>query len=278
MAEWDKLTSRGNVEDRRGLAATTLGGLGLTSVALYLAANLLLGGEIDLGVVLQQLLQTPTFQQTTSNPAEFEGADQYEVFASTVLGSNNELWQREFAERDMQYVPPILVLFRTATNSGCGTATSQVGPHYCPLDQTIYLDETFFDQLTQLLDAQGGDVAEAYVIAHEVGHHLQEQLGILQAPLNVSPSQANAQSIRVELQADCLAGVWAHSIQEAEILNPGEISEAMDAAASVGDDRIQEKVSGYVNPESWTHGSAAERQEWFTRGYESGELEVCGVL
>lgn len=276
MAVWDRITSRGHVEDRRGFGPVAIGGLGLGGVALYLLANVLLGGEIDPGVVLSQLEQSQVAQQNVDQ-GQFEGLDEYELFASTVLGSNNELWQEKFAENNQEYVPPKLVLFRTATTSACGTATSQVGPHYCPLDQTIYLDETFFDELTQRFGAQGGDVAEAYVIAHEVGHHVQQQRGTLQQAQQADPSEANEQSVRLELQADCFAGIWAYSIRDLDVLSPGEIQEAMDAAAAVGDDRIQERVTGQINPESWTHGSSQARVEAFTRGYESGDVAACEV-
>jgi predicted metalloprotease len=171
-----------------------------------------------------------------------------------------------------------LVLFRTATNSACGTATSQIGPHYCPLDSTIYLDETFFDELTNRLGATGGDVAEAYVIAHEVGHHVQNELGIMnrvQTQQQALPSQANELSVQLELQADCFAGLWAHSIRDIGVFETNEIREAMDAAAAVGDDRIQERTQGYVNPENWTHGSSDQRVEWFNKGYQTGELSAC---
>ena len=160
----------------------------------------------------------------------------------------------------------------------CGTATSQVGPHYCPLDKTIYLDETFFDELTNRFGAQGGDVAEAYVIAHEVGHHAQNELGIMTQVYDMresDPQGADSASVKLELQADCFAGLWAHSIKDIGVFEAGEIREAIDAAAAVGDDRIQEKVTGYVNPESWTHGSSAQRAEWFNRGYEEGQLAAC---
>lgn len=277
MAMWDKLTSRGDVEDRRGMAPT-LGGIGIGGVALYLLANVLLGGEIDPNLVINQLEQAQMSQQQSADSLQFEGSDEYEVFASTVLGSNNDVWQQKFNQKNLRYTPPKLVLFRTATPSSCGTATSQVGPHYCPVDQTIYLDETFFDELTQRFGAEGGDVAEAYVIAHEVGHHVQNQLGSLEQVQNAPSSQANEQSIRLELQADCFAGIWANSLRDRDIFTPGEIGEAMDAAAAVGDDRIQESVTGQVNPESWTHGSSEDRVDWFTRGYDSGDVNQCNTF
>jgi predicted metalloprotease len=277
MAFWDKLSSRGRVEDRRALTPV-VGSVGIGGLALYFLASMLLGEPIDMGQVIGQLEQTALIQQQPINPQDFEGEDSYEVFASTVLGSNNDMWQSIFERNNRQYTEPKLVLFRTATQSACGTATSQVGPHYCPLDNTIYLDETFFEELQNRLGAQGGDVAEAYVIAHEVGHHIQNQLGILDtvhSQTAANTAERNELSVQVELQADCFAGLWAHSIRDAEIFLPGEINEAMDAAAAVGDDRIQEKVTGSIQPETWTHGSAEQRVNAFTRGFETGELSVC---
>jgi len=269
MADWFKISSRGDVEDRRSLAPV-MGGISLTGVAVILLFNYLAGG--DLGDALTQLQQLPIEtqqqQQYVSTP-EFEGQDSYEVFASTVLGSNNEVWQKIFAQKGQTYTPPTLVLFRTGTSSACGGASSQVGPHYCPLDETIYLDETFFDELESQLGAKGGDVAEAYVIAHEVGHHVQHQLGTMDT------QRTNEDSVRLELQADCFAGLWVHSIKNLDVIQPGEINEAMDAAAAIGDDRIQQKAIGYVNPESWTHGSSDQRVNVFNRGYESGDFTAC---
>lgn len=272
MADWGKILSRGNVEDRRGMAPAAVGGLGLTGLALYLAFTFLTGGEVDLTQVLNQLQNVQIPQQQNFTKEEFEGADSYEVFASTVLGSNNDMWQNIFAKNNLTYEPPRLVLFRTATESYCGTATSQVGPHYCPIDQTIYLDETFFDELKSRFGAKGGDVAEAYVISHEVAHHAQNQLGIME---KVNQDGSNDASVKLELQADCFAGLWAHSIKDLQVFEAGEIAEAMDAAAAVGDDRIQERVAGYINPESFTHGSSEQRVGWFNRGFESGELSAC---
>lgn len=271
MAIWDKISSRGNVEDRRSMAPA-LGGIGVGGIALYLVANLLLGGDVNIEEVLTQIESVQVSQQQTTNNLAFDGEDSYEVFASTVLGSNNDLWQSIFLQNNLTYNAPKLVLFRTATLSACGTATSQVGPHYCPVDQTIYLDETFFDELRSRFGAQGGDVAEAYVIAHEVGHHVQNELNILD-----QDRSNNTDSVKVELQADCFAGLWANSIRDQGVFLPGEINEAMDAAAAVGDDRIQEKVIGYVEPESWTHGSSEQRVEWFTKGYESGDFSACQI-
>jgi uncharacterized protein len=270
MALWDRISSRGNVEDRRGFGPVAVGGMSIGGIALLMLFNALTGG--DPTDVLSQLDSLPLENTRSVNQQGFEGEDDYEVFASTVLGSNNDMWERIFRERSEEYTPPKLVLFRVATQSSCGTATSEVGPHYCPLDQTIYLDETFFDELVNRFGAQGGDVAEAYVIAHEVAHHAQNELGTMDR------YQASRYSVPMELQADCFAGLWANSIRDLGVLTPGEIREAMDAAAAVGDDRIQQKVTGYVNPESWTHGSSDQRVSWFNRGYESGNVNACNTF
>lgn len=271
MANWGKITSRGNVEDRRSAIPAIGGGLGLGGVALYIIFNLLTGGNA--GDILSQIQNIPNENQTTNNNV-FEGQDDYEVFASTVLGSNNDAWKSTFEKRGNNYTEPKLVLFRAATESLCGTATSEVGPHYCPFDRTVYLDETFFDELTNRFGAKGGDVAQAYVISHEVGHHVQNLLGLLNEKTSDRESE-NEISIKTELQADCFAGLWAASIKNKEILEPGEIKEALDAAAAVGDDIIQKKVAGYINPENWTHGSSAQRVTAFEKGYETGNFSEC---
>jgi predicted metalloprotease len=275
MANWGKILGRGKVDDRRSMAPVA-GGVGVTGLALYLLVTFLSGGEVNVSDVLTQLESVPVPQQQNATTDEFTGDDSYQVFASTVLGSNNEMWHALFRETQKTYVEPTLVLFRTATASACGSATSSIGPHYCPLDSTIYLDETFFDELTSRFGAKGGDVAEAYVIAHEVAHHAQNQLGIMDKMQQVGHD--NESSIRLELQADCFAGLWANSIKDLEVFLPGEIHEAMDAAAAVGDDRIQEKVSGQINSESWTHGSSTQRVAWFNKGYESGNLAACDAF
>jgi len=278
MANWDKISSRGNVEDRRSMVPA-IGGIGLTGVAIVLLLNLLSGGDVE--DVLTQLENVPTQSQQNLSREDFEGLDSYEDFSSKVLGSNNEAWTNKFGENGQTYNPPKLVLFRSATSSGCGNATSEVGPHYCSLDKTIYLDETFFDELKNRFGATGGDVAEAYVISHEVGHHVQNELGIMDdvnLKMQRDSNSANDLSVKLELQADCFAGLWANSIKDLEIFLPGEIGEAMDAAATVGDDRIQKEVTGQVNPEKWTHGSSAQRVGWFERGFESGSLDACNTF
>jgi predicted metalloprotease len=284
MARWNRIQSRGNVQDRRGMgggrvAAGGVGGLGLIVVLVMM----FLGGGSGLDEVLGQLEGSPAPQQTGAQPEEFQGEDDYEVFASTVLGSNNETWAAIFSANQLQYSEPVLVLFRDQTNSACGGANSQIGPHYCPLDKTIYLDETFFDELTNRFGAEGGDVAEAYVISHEVAHHVQNELGLMeqvqqQQRAAGSQEEANQLSVALELQADCFAGVWANSIADLGVFLPGEIEEAIDAAAAVGDDRIQQSIEGRVTPENWTHGSSQQRVDWFNTGLETGDPARCDTF
>jgi predicted metalloprotease len=265
MADWDKISSRGNVEDRRSWRGVGRvgGGLSVGSILLVVAINYLTGGNLGdvLNTLGPQLQQVETTQQQPDS--------QYAVFSSAVLGSANDLWQKEFDSLNKKYVPPKFVLFRDVTESECGGADAAVGPHYCPLDQTIYLDEVFFDVLQERLGVEKSDVGQAYVIAHEVGHHVQNQMGWL------ANSRQNTESIRTELQADCFAGLWARSIQERNILEVGEIKEAMDEVAGVGDDRIQKRTTGYISPEQWTHGSSAQRLQAFQKGFNGKNMMSC---
>jgi hypothetical protein len=285
MARWDRIRARGNVEDRRGMGTGAkvgggVGGLGIIGILLVL----LFGGGGGLEDMVNQLDNVQAQPQTDVQPEEFQGVDDYEEFASTVLGSNDEVWSEIFVANDLTYREPTLVLFRDETTSECGGANSQVGPHYCPNDETIYLDETFFDVLTRQFGAQGGDVAEAYVISHEVGHHVQKVLGIMGEVQRRqqgagSQEEGNQWSVLLELQADCLAGVWGHEADRARsLLEHGDVEEALGAASAIGDDRLQRESGGYVRPDSFTHGSSAERVRWFRRGFETGDVEACDTF
>jgi predicted metalloprotease len=281
MALWDKIGSTGSVEDRRGMSTGGIAVSGVTGLILFLAM-MFLGGQDNtmLDQVLNQAVQQGS-TQTTDQPTQFDGADDYEVFTSKVLGSNNDVWSGIFAAQGQQYTPPKLVLFRQATQSGCGYASSAVGPHYCPNDQTVYLDETFFDELQKRFGGSSGDVAQAYVISHEVGHHVQNLKGdmdqMMQAQQNGS-GDANQLSVALELQADCYAGVWANSLRDLGVFESDkEINEALSAASAVGDDHIQETMSGSVNPESWTHGSSDQRVSAFKTGFTTGDASKCSM-
>lgn len=278
MADWDKITSRGSVEDRRAMGGgIALGGAGLVGTVIVIIFSLLSGGGT---VDILQLLQNIPVQVQQTDPSEFEGLDDYEKFASTIIGSTDEMWTDLFRQSNKTYTPPKLVLFRGLTQSACGGAMSAIGPHYCPADKTIYLDETFFEELSSRYGAKGGDVAQAYVIAHEAAHHAQNLLGVMDQveKLSTNEKSANQASVKLELQADCFAGLWANSIRNANVFEPGEIEEAIDAAAAVGDDRIQQRSGEKVNAESWTHGSSEQRVSWFTTGFEKGNLSACNTF
>jgi predicted metalloprotease len=282
MANWSKIKTRGNVQDRRGVAGP-VGGVGILGIGIVLAVMYFGGVEEGVQVMetLQGVQQSGGVTTSAEQSAEFAGEDEYEVFASQVLGTGNLLWEKVAKNNGLKYHEPTLVLFRGMTQSACGGASSAVGPHYCPVDETIYLDETFFDEMTKRFGARGGDVAEAYVIAHEIGHHVQKVFGIMEqvrVAQNRSPRDINKLSVKQELQADCFAGIWAYSLRDQGIFEKNEIVEAIDAAESVGDDRIQEKTTGRVNPESWTHGSSAERKKWFSLGYDYGDYSKCDTF
>ena len=217
--------------------------------------------------------------------AEVEGPpadDPMRDFVSAVLGSTEETWGALFTAAGQQYREPALVIFSGATSSGCGTGQSAMGPFYCPLDQTVYIDLSFYNDLRQRLGAPG-DFAQAYVIAHEVGHHIQNILGTMEQVQGMrgrqGEAQANAMSVRLELQADCYAGLWAHHAERArQILQAGDVEEALGAASAIGDDRLQRQSQGVVVPESFTHGSSEQRVRWFRRGLERGDTQSCDTF
>ena len=278
------------MQDRRGSTprrgrSAAVGGGGLGAIALVLILTLCGGGDLQqLGPLLEDLSTGAAVpQQPAQVPAEQQAFDDdIRAFSEAVLGSTETLWADVFAQAGLTYEPATFVIFEGFTDSACGGANSQVGPHYCPLDKTIYIDFGFFQELQRRFGAAGGDFAEAYVIAHEVAHHVQNELGIssqVRTLQQQNSGDANALSVSLELQADCLAGVWAYSIyQRDNILEAGDIAEALDAAAAVGDDRIQATVTGRVNPESWTHGSSDERQFWFNEGYTTGDPNACDTF
>jgi predicted metalloprotease len=281
---WRKLERSTNVQDRRGQGAKVAGGIGGLGIIGVLLALFLGGGSGDLGS-MGDLLGQLSGQQAAApsqDASEFEGVDVEEDFIRAILGSTETLWTDVFSAGGQTYDHAEVVLFRNATDSACGGANSATGPHYCPLDQTVYIDLTFFDELQRQFGAEGGDFAEAYVLAHEIGHHVQQQLGIMDDVRRLQqddPADANEYSVRLELQADCLAGVWANSIfQREDILEPGDIREGLNAAESVGDDRIQMATQGRVTPENFTHGTSEQRVAWFNEGYSSGDPAACDTF
>ena len=223
---------------------------------------------------------------TTQSEAPVEAGtptDEGGAFVSHVLGDTEETWSAIFSQAGREYPAPYLALFSQGINTGCGSATSAAGPFYCPADQRVYIDLVFFRQLETEFAAQG-DFAKAYVIAHEVGHHVQTVTGISSQVREAqqrggSQEQANQLQVRMELQADCYAGIWAHYADSArQLLEHGDIDEALTAASAVGDDTIQKRVQGHVNQESFTHGSGAQRQEWFRKGYATGKVDECNTF
>jgi hypothetical protein len=277
---WDDLRQSTNIEDVR---ASTGGGaglrLGVGGTLLALAAAYFFG--IDPRLIMGLVSAVPT---QTSAPAAHYGTPQDEQgrFIAAVLGETEDTWSALFQAQGATYVPPKLVLYREQMPSACGSASSAVGPFYCPLDRKVYLDLGFFQQLSDEFQAPGL-FAEAYVLAHEVGHHVQNLLGIAAqvraAQQRASEAQANQLSVRLELQADCFAGVWARNADETRhILEAGDVDAALRAAAAVGDDTLQRRAQGYVVPESFTHGTSAERASWFKRGLNSGQIASCDTF
>jgi predicted metalloprotease len=269
-----------NVEDRRGFSAgrgggpvVRAGGLGIGGVILLLVVSYLFGVDPT------QLISTdPSMSQPgpsapgPSVPPTDEGGR----FVSAILADTEDTWTPIFARSNQRYRQPRLVLFTDAVNSACGLASSATGPFYCPVDQQVYIDLGFFRELDRRFGAPG-DFAQAYVIAHEVGHHVQNLVGALSSGGGRSRREANAQSVQQELQADCLAGVWGNAAASRGLLEPGDTEEGLRAASAIGDDRIQQQTQGRVVPDSFTHGSSAERVAAFRRGLERGDVAACGL-
>jgi predicted metalloprotease len=281
---WEGQEESDNVEDRRGmrLPGGAGAGLGCGGVLLVLVISLLTGK--DPTQLLQLLQQSQPAEQQQTGPAAPAPPpnDRQAAFARTVLKSTEVVWTAIFAKSGQRYEKPTLVLFDGEVASACGNASSAVGPFYCPADRKLYLDFSFFAELDQKFGAPG-EFAQAYVIAHEIGHHVQNLLGIAdqvtEAQQRAGRREANALSVGIELQADCLAGVWAvHANETAKWLDPGDVESALKAAAAIGDDRLQKMSRGYVQPESWTHGSSEQRVTWLRRGMQTGEVSACKTL
>lgn len=266
---WRQQRQSSNIEDRRGMSPGIAMGGGGIGVLIIAALVCLLGGDPR-----QFLEGLPAQPQTQQQPAANNApADENRQFVAAVLGSTEDVFSQILpAQGGLRYQPPTLRLYTGEVSSACGYASAAMGPFYCPGDQRIYLDFAFFDELKREFKAPG-DFAQAYVIAHEVGHHIQNLLGTMGKVQ--ARGQNNALSVRLELQADCYAGVWAHHAAKKGIVEPGDPEEALRAAAAVGDDMIQKRTQGYVVPESFTHGSAKERMEWFARGFNGGDMRQC---
>ncbi|PBQ31694.1 metalloprotease [Sphingobacteriaceae bacterium] len=274
--KWFGGRESGNVEDRRGMSTGGfIAGGGIGATLLYLLFNFIFGN--DAGELVRQVQtnapQTSEQGVTSTNNAE---EDQMATFSSVVLGYTEDVWNKIFSENGRTYQEPKLVLFSNSTESACGSANSATGPFYCPGDQKVYIDLAFFNELKERFGA-AGDFANAYVIAHEVGHHIQYLMGtsekIHEAQQTASKKQANKLSVALELQADFYAGVWAHYNQEMKnVMEPGDLEEALNAATAIGDDRLQKMSSGRVVPDAFTHGTSAQRAYWFKKGFETGDL------
>ncbi|MEQ1775471.1 MAG: neutral zinc metallopeptidase [Burkholderiales bacterium] len=285
--KWEGGRESDNVEDRRGdsgrgggMRGIAGGGIGVVLIAVV-AMFLGIDPSMVIGLLGGGQQSPPSVSQPGSAakpPVEDRGAK----FVSVVLADTEDTWTGLFKQSGSQYRVPKLVLFRGAINSACGHAQAAMGPFYCPGDQKVYIDLSFFDDLQKRFRAPG-DFAQAYVIAHEVGHHVQNLLGISDkvhaARQRVSAAEYNRLSVRLELQADCLAGIWAHHANRTrQILESGDVEEAMNAATAIGDDRLQMQSRGYVTPESFSHGTSAQRVRWFRRGLETGQVAQCNTF
>lgn len=292
--QWRGRRQSSNIEDRRGGGGKKAGGISIVGLILALVLWKFFGisPETTLGVANQLQNQSTQTAPTTETAAMSETRE----FVATVLADTEDVWTPIFANNGLNYQKPNLVLFSGAVQSACGSATSASGPFYCPADQKIYLDTQFFQDMRTQMDISGeknsselsrqdqaGDFAQAYVIAHEVGHHVQTLLGIssevrkLQS--QVSQTAANQLSVKMELQADCFADLWAkHNHQRTQFLAQGDIEEALDAAEKIGDDYLQHKAHGHSVPDSFTHGTSEQRKRWFYRGFESGDLNTCDTF
>ncbi|MHA6312196.1 MULTISPECIES: KPN_02809 family neutral zinc metallopeptidase [Pantoea] len=281
---WQGRRESDNVEDRRdqssGYGGRQIrlprgkGGIVLLIVVAvagyygYDLTGLLTGGEV-----------APTSQQQQRSVSAND--DEAAKFTKVILATTEDTWGKLFQQMNKQYVAPKLVMYRGATRTGCGTGQSVMGPFYCPADQTVYIDLSFYDEMKTKLGA-GGDFAQGYVIAHEVGHHVQKLLGIepkvREMQQGASQTQVNHLSVKMELQADCFAGVWGHYMQQENILEVGDLQEALNAAEAIGDDRLQQKSQGRVVPDSFTHGTSQQRYSWFKRGFDSGNPGQCNTF
>lgn len=294
--KWEDFRRSENVEDRRsegpevgggspggggGLGIGTMIVLGILGYALGIDPRMLIGGAEMLSRVGGSAQHQPAPQQNRGTTVP---KDQMGQFVAAVLAENEDVWSEILPQqKNIRYVKPRLVLYNGRTSSGCGKAQSAMGPFYCPSDQKVYLDTSFFADMQKNFGG-GGDFAYAYVIAHEIGHHIENQLGILTKVQDAqqrasSEAQANNLSVRLELMADCLAGVWAANANKKwQILQPGDIEKAMKSAEAIGDDRLQKKSQGYAVPDSFTHGSSAQRQEWLQKGLSTGLIDSCNTF
>lgn len=278
--KWRKARKSSNVDDRRGMrSAGGIGGLGLGGIAIVVVIGLLLGkNPIEMLGLVEQINQTSA-PSATSEPIN----DEQTAFIASILGETEDVWGAIFAQSNQRYPTPELVLYTDRVNTACGFGSSAMGPFYCPADQKVYLDTRFFDDMRTRLGG-GGDFAEAYVIAHEIGHHIQTITGSNRAVTEARRRGRNVKGedgllVRQELQADCYSGLWAYHAQARhQWLEPGDIEEALATASAIGDDRLQRQSRGHVVPDSFTHGTAEQRMRWFGVGFETGSVAACDTF
>lgn len=304
--KWRGRQQSSNIEDRRGQSSGGLGGLGgspfgrggggirlptgggsrgglgsILGIVVVLGLIWIVTGTNPIDILSGGSSSSGT--TTTSSSAAPTTGEQSELrdFVGVVVKENEDLWTEVFAQQNQDFPEPTVVLFTNQVESGCGVADSSTGPFYCPVDQKVYIDLSFYDQLREQFGAPG-DFAQAYVLAHEIGHHVQNITGVLPEFNNLrqsmSQEEANAYSVRVELQADCYAGVWANSAGQENLLETGDVEEALNAAEQIGDDTLQERMQGYAVPKTFNHGTSAQRQAWFDRGYQSGNPGDCDTF
>ena len=275
--KWQGRAGSGNVEDRRGMRMALPVGGGIGGLVLLLLFSALTGTN---PTDIINSAPPPSDSAGTAGSGSLEDDPQAQ-FVSVVLKDTEDVWNEVFGQRGAEYEEPVLVLFTDATQSGCGVGQSAMGPFYCPNDRKVYLDLSFFRDLDTRFGAPG-DFAQAYVVAHEVGHHVQNLTGIADrvhsARQSVSERQAYQLSVRMELQADCYAGIWGHFAARRDVLDPGDAEEGLRAAAAIGDDRLQRQGQGRVVPESFTHGSSEQRVSWLRRGLDNGRMEACDTF
>jgi uncharacterized protein len=269
---WQGRRQSSNVDDRRGVSPGGIAAGGGIIAVIVFVINMFMGGDVDVSQLPQMM---PGQQQGQELPPEAKAADDERAqFVKVVLAETEDVWNNIFQQQGNDYPEPTLVLFRGAVQSGCGSASSASGPFYCPGDNKLYIDLSFYEELQNRFHAPG-DFAMAYVVAHEVGHHIQTVLGtsakLARARQQMSEAEYNKLSVKNELQADYFAGIWAHYANRAKILEPGDIEEALNAANAIGDDRLQKQSQGHIVPDAFTHGTSEQRMYWFKKGFESGD-------
>ena len=283
---WQGRRESDNVEDRRGQSGSPMGGGGGFRLpsgkgGIVLLIIVLVAGYYGVDLTGMLTGEPVTQQQTTTQRSISPQDEEAAKFTKVILADTEDTWGAIFKDMGRQYAQPKLVMYRGATRTACGTGQSVMGPFYCPADSTVYIDLSFYDEMRNKLGA-GGDFAQGYVIAHEVGHHVQKLLGIeskvRQLQQNASQAEANRLSVKMELQADCFAGVWGYNMQKQDYMETGDLQEALNAAEAIGDDRLQQQSQGRVVPDSFTHGTSQQRYTWFKRGFDTGNPDQCNTF